>query len=121
MGMGKPRTHRGTFHAGARTWLLLPARLGILRETGYTYKLFSENSIVKAGNITEYKILGDPPPELEEFREVNGFDFGKFDYVEHDGRPILLDINKTPTIVSSGAKTRMQQLSEGLSDFTGAS
>ncbi len=85
---------------------------------GYTYKLFSENSIVKAGNITEYKILGDPPPELEEFREANGFDFGKFDYVEHDGRPILLDINKTPTIVSSGAKTRMQQLSEGLSDFT---
>ena len=61
-----------------------------------------------------------PPSELEAFREANGFDFGKFDYVEHDGRPILLDINKTPTIVSSRAKTRMQYLSGGLRDFTGA-
>ncbi|MBN2169131.1 MAG: hypothetical protein JW738_07790 [Actinobacteria bacterium] len=107
-----PERERGFYCM--RGWLFFGKR-------GYTYKMLSENSVVKAGNITEYRLLGDPPPELEEFREANGFDFGKFDYVEHDGRPILLDINKTPTIVSSvssGVKTRMQYLAEGLLDFT---
>lgn len=91
---------------------------------GYTYRLFSRHSLVKAGNITRYELLGDPPAELEAFREANGFDFGKFDYVEVEGRPILLDINKTPTIASSTSTVssqRMQDLAEGLYDFIGAS
>ena len=28
-------------------------------------------------------------------RQELGFDYGKFDYVVHDGRPVLLDANKT--------------------------
>ena len=90
---------------------------------GYTYRMFSRDSLVKAGNITEYEILGDPPPELESFREANGFDFGKFDYVEVEGRSILLDINKTPAIAASHSTPdtpRMRHLAEGLYDFTGA-
>jgi hypothetical protein len=90
---------------------------------GYTYRLFSRDGIVKAGNITKYEILGDPPPELEAFREANSFDFGKFDYVMVSGRPILLDINKTPTVASSDSTAdtpRMRHLADGLYDFTGA-
>jgi hypothetical protein len=25
-----------------------------------------------------------------------GFDYGKFDFISHDGRPILFDVNRTP-------------------------
>lgn len=88
----------------------------------YTYRLFSRTSVVKVGSITSYEFLDAPPPELEEFRAKHGFDFGKFDYVQVDGRPILLDINKTPTIASikkNPDTPRMRHLAEGLNDFTG--
>lgn len=35
-------------------------------------------------------------PEIVAFREKMQFDYGKFDYVMHGERPVLLDINKTP-------------------------
>ena len=36
------------------------------------------------------------PGEMRELRARQGFDFGKFDYVKHDGRYYLLDANRTP-------------------------
>ena len=38
------------------------------------------------------------PDFLRSERERLGFDYGKFDFVIHDGEPILLDANKTPGI-----------------------
>ncbi len=38
----------------------------------------------------------ETPPEIPELARRMQFDFGKFDYVIHDGRPVLLDANKTP-------------------------
>ncbi len=35
-------------------------------------------------------------PEIPELAKRMGFDFGKFDYVMHEGKPVLLDANKTP-------------------------
>jgi hypothetical protein len=37
----------------------------------------------------------EPHPEILAFKDQLGFDFGKFDYVIHRGRPILIDANKT--------------------------
>jgi len=37
-----------------------------------------------------------PDPEIVERARLMGFDFGKFDYVINDGKPVLLDTNKTP-------------------------
>jgi hypothetical protein len=37
----------------------------------------------------------DVHPEIEKMRCALHFDYGKFDYVMHEGRPVLLDINKT--------------------------
>ncbi len=34
-------------------------------------------------------------PEIVQLRQDLGFDYGKFDYVIHEGKPLLLDINKT--------------------------
>jgi hypothetical protein len=51
--------------------------------------------IVKFANFT----LQEPaavPEELRVERERLGFDYGKFDFVVHEGRPVLLDANRTP-------------------------
>jgi hypothetical protein len=37
----------------------------------------------------------EPDPEIERLRHQLGFDYGKFDYVIHDGHAVLLDANKT--------------------------
>lgn len=37
----------------------------------------------------------EPHPEILRAREQFGFDYGKFDYVVHEGRAVLLDANKT--------------------------
>ncbi|RJT33383.1 hypothetical protein D3227_25165 [Mesorhizobium waimense] len=36
------------------------------------------------------------PDELRALRRKLGFDYGKFDFVMHEGRAVLLDANKTP-------------------------
>ena len=38
----------------------------------------------------------EPHSEIVELTKKMKFDYGKFDYVIHEGNPILLDINKTP-------------------------
>jgi hypothetical protein len=86
---------------------------------GYTYRLFSRHQVVKAGSMVKYEILGDPPAELQAFRDAHNWDFGKFDYVEVDGRPILLDINKTPTIVTGPDTPRLRHLAAALSSLLG--
>ncbi len=84
---------------------------------GYTYKLYSTDPMVKTGTMMKYEFLNEPPVELVDFRMKNGFDFGKFDFVEIDGAPILLDINKTPYIVSDANTPRLKYLAEGLNEF----
>ncbi len=84
---------------------------------GYTYKLYATDPIVKTGTMVKYEFLDEPPAELVNFRMKNNFDFGKFDYVEIDGAPILLDINKTPYVVSDGDTPRLKYLAEGLNEF----
>lgn len=34
-------------------------------------------------------------PEVLRYREMIGLDYGKIDYVIHEGRPVILDVNKT--------------------------
>ena len=38
----------------------------------------------------------DVPPEVLEYRAQLNMDYGKIDYVMHEGRPVVLDVNKTP-------------------------
>jgi hypothetical protein len=49
--------------------------------------------------VNAYTQIGTEPidvhPEIEALRHQLGFEYGKFDYVMHDGRPVLLDANKT--------------------------
>ena len=68
----------------------------------YGVRMFGKNPIVKAGNRTRYEYLKEVPVELRAVRKRLGMDFGKFDYVIHDGEVILLDVNKTPTSAGNG-------------------
>jgi hypothetical protein len=59
--------------------------------------LLSRAPVVKIANVAEFVPLHDEVPDaLRRKREELGFDYGKFDYVTVDGRPMLLDANRTP-------------------------
>lgn len=64
------------------------------------------------------------PDEIRERRRALGFDFGKFDYVRHDGRWVLLDVNHTPgapddLIADPALAASLEGLAEGIAGFLG--
>lgn len=93
-----------------RMWLFFGDR-------GIVYRMVADRPVVKAEGIRSFEAhYGEPPPEIAEARLRLGFDFGKFDYVLHDGRAVLLDVNKTPAI-SGKSWERTRHLAEGLHHF----
>ena len=64
---------------------------------------FSRRPIVNSQTQTRSEDI-EPHPEIVGLRRKLGFDYGKFDYVIHNGQPILLDANKT-----TGAATRSKK------------
>jgi hypothetical protein len=57
---------------------------------------FAESPIVKRSTMLRYEVLDEVPDAIRAARQRLGFDYGKFDFVIHDGEPILLDANATP-------------------------
>jgi hypothetical protein len=55
----------------------------------------SAEPIVNAATASNRQDI-DPDPEIVKLTKSLQFDFGKFDYVMHDGKAVLLDANKTP-------------------------
>lgn len=55
----------------------------------------SPDPLVKLENVIDHEPVS-VPDELRVLRQELGFDYGKFDYVCPNGRPVLLDVNKTP-------------------------
>ncbi len=45
---------------------------------------------------TVHREVVEVHPEILQLKRSLGFDYGKFDYVIHEGVPVLLDANKTP-------------------------
>jgi hypothetical protein len=83
-----------------------------------SYRAFSRDPIIKAGN-TVHRERGIPiPAQLRTRREQLGFDYGKFDYSLVDGKVVLFDVNRTPTISSKG-DTLAGELMPGLWQFLG--
>lgn len=71
-----------------RIWTFCGARERCTRYRG-------DHPIVKAANTGARESV--PVPEtLRREREQLGFDYGKFDFVIHDGQAVLLDANRTP-------------------------
>jgi hypothetical protein len=57
-------------------------------------RLASIDPIVRDGTVVRIEEI-EPHPEIVRARNRLNFDYGKFDYVIHDGKPVLLDANKT--------------------------
>jgi hypothetical protein len=57
-------------------------------------KVYSYSPIVKGSGIVKSEDI-EMPADLEKFRKTIGLDYGKIDYVVHDGVLQVLDVNKT--------------------------
>ena len=57
-------------------------------------RLAALDPIVKDQTVVRIEDV-EPHPEIVQARESLNFDYGKFDYVVHNGRAVLLDANKT--------------------------
>ncbi|KAB7741341.1 hypothetical protein F2P47_06255 [Parvibaculum sedimenti] len=88
-----------------------------LGPVSYGWRLFSTDPLVKTGTMVRYEFITEVPGELVELRNRTKFDFGKFDYVMHDGKPIVLDLNKTPAYSGDPASPRLHKLAEGIEGF----
>jgi hypothetical protein len=54
----------------------------------------SASPLLKSASVTSWHPV-EVPDDLRRMRQHLGFDYGKFDFVMHSGKPILLDANKT--------------------------
>ena len=92
-----------------RTWVFLGARERCTRHV-------VPKSISKANDV----IRSEPcevPQAIRDQRKRLGFDYGKFDFVVHEGQPVLLDANRTPgnpRNLQDHVKKGAQNLAEGL-------
>jgi hypothetical protein len=92
-----------------RTWVFMGARERCTR-------FVTADKVSKAADILRSQPI-EVPPKLRAERERLGFDFGKFDWVMHDGEPVLLDANRTPgvaTAIQALMKEGARNLAEGL-------
>lgn len=88
-----------------------------LGERGYAYRVFSRQPLVKLARMARIEYLDVVPDALLEIRRSMSFDFGKFDYVEHEGRVFLLDANKTPVYRGDVTSPRMNLLASGIDSY----
>jgi hypothetical protein len=76
---------------------------------------------VKAENLVE-RIPVEVPEAMRARRAELGFDFGKFDYVRHGERWVLLDANRTPSYPrppSAAGAAQLDGLARGIDAFLG--
>jgi hypothetical protein len=74
-------------------------------------RYLSRDLLIRAGNYVSREAV-PVPDEMRAMREKLGFDFGKFDYVRHEGGYVLLDANRTP-----GAPARLADDPEVAASF----
>jgi len=81
----------------------IPERDGDLYANRAAFCMFESNTclrqtantpIVKASGVLRFEAI-DTPPEFKQIRKDLGLDYGKIDYVVHDGEIHILDVNKT--------------------------
>lgn len=82
---------------------------------------YAREPIVKAENLVE-RIPVEVPEAMRARRAELGFDFGKFDYVRHGERWVLLDANRTPSYPrtpSAAGAAQLDGLARGIDAFLG--
>ncbi len=75
---------------------------------------------VKGGNSEMIRLDERPPDSIIRARERLGLDYGKMDYVMHDGNAVLLDVSPSPGLTSFDFARRVQRaapMADGLEWF----
>ncbi|HUO85541.1 MAG TPA: hypothetical protein VM534_10555 [Thermoanaerobaculia bacterium] len=86
-----------------RNWLFFGDR-------GVVLRIGSRRPVVKGSQVVIREEPGrEVPEELQAFRERWSIDYAKIDFVMHQGRPVILDVNPTPTS-SRGPSERIEGL-----------
>jgi hypothetical protein len=83
----------------------------------YCMKVRGELPQVKSRKLVSVELVEDVPDEVRAAREKHKLDFGKIDFVMHEGRALVFDVNKTPTVFlnKAGKPGRfVQRLANGL-------
>lgn len=79
--------------------------------------------LVKSKNVIRREILEAAPAEVHRLRKTLGFEYGKFDYVIHEGKTIVFDVSRTPTYdadsKAGSAGSLIEQLVPGIQRFLG--
>lgn len=66
-----------------------------LGEQGWAGRFGAKKQIIKFRKRVTKDVLVPVPDELKIVRKKLGFDYGRFDFVEHNGKTVLYDVNKT--------------------------
>lgn len=105
-----PERQDGLFYY--RYWMFLG-------EKGWAGRFGAREPVVKFSKMATADEEVSVPEELKIVRKKLGFDYGRFDYVEHHGKTVLFDVNKTV----GGAQlletysTRLDMLAEEINNF----
>ena len=92
-----------------RRWVFMGPRERCTRQV-------TMDAVSRAGRVIRLEHV-EVPDKLRSERERLGFDYGKFDFVIHDGEPVLIDANRTPGVaraVNEMVKSGARNLAEGL-------
>lgn len=88
------------------------------------YQCVSSEPVIKSHNLIRREFLdeNDVPESIREIRANMGFDYGKFDFALHNGKPVLFDVNRTPggpktPIESETTEKNYRILSAGINGF----
>ncbi len=96
-----------------RWWTFLGREERCIRALG-------KDPLVRSGAVTD-RTLVEVPQELRAERERLGFDFGKFDFVIHDGRVVFFDATRSPLTalhsVYPAVAEQNRLLSHGINDW----
>lgn len=90
-----------------------------LGEREFVFTKWSRGYIVKRSDEVRSDLSGEVPVELRQRREELGFDFGKFDWVQVDGQPVVFDANKTPALqpLTQRHPELLQELARSVDDL----
>jgi len=78
-------------------------------DQGYCARWGSPHPIVKRRNIISREEVAIPEEVVAVRREL-GMDYGKLDFVIHEGRPIVFDANRTPGLILPESRMRQKAL-----------
>jgi hypothetical protein len=93
----------------------------VLGDRGFHVVTLATDPIVKGSNIVDRRVIEvETPAELVAIRARIGMDYGRLDYVLADGRPVILDVNRTPASSPGAVRryaTQWREMAVGIDPF----